>query len=85
MAVGPSFSQTIFNLPAIRNYQASREAVKQAQAQDVVSREEVSLVVVTQYLLILRAEAAYEAAKTRFALAERLFRQAEELQKTGIG
>jgi outer membrane protein TolC len=34
---------------------------------------------------VLRAQATYDAAKARVALAERLFHQAEELQKTGVG
>ena len=38
-----------------------------------------------QYLLILRALATRDAANSRVALAQRLYEQAGELQKTGIG
>ena len=38
-----------------------------------------------QYLLILRALATRDAASARVALAQRLYEQAAELQKTGIG
>jgi outer membrane protein len=41
--------------------------------------------VVDQYLLILRALAKRDAANARVALAQRLYEQATELQKTGIG
>jgi outer membrane protein TolC len=82
---GPRFSQTVFDLPQIRNYQIGKEGVREAQAEETVTRETVSLAVVSQYLLVLRAQATYEAARARVALAERLFRQAEELQKTGVG
>ncbi len=82
---GPAFSQTIFDLPEIRTYQVRKEGVKEAQAEELISREGVSLAVVSQYLLVLRAQATYEAAKSRVALAERLYNQAQELQKTGIG
>jgi outer membrane protein TolC len=82
---GPGFSQTIFDMPQIRALQVGREGVKEARAEESVTREAVSLSVVSQYLLVLRAQATYEAAKARVALAERLFHQAEELQKTGVG
>ena len=39
----------------------------------------------TQYILVLRAIAILDAAKSRVALAERLYDQASNLQKTGIG
>ncbi len=82
---GPGFSQTILDLPQIRALQVGREGVKEARSEEVVTREAVSLAVVSQYLMVLRAQATYEAAKSRVALAERLFHQAEELQKTGVG
>ncbi len=82
---GPEFSQTIFDLPLIRRYQIGKEGVREARAEEAVTREAVSLSVVSQYLLVLRAQATYAAAKARVALAERLFHQAEELQKTGVG
>jgi outer membrane protein len=82
---GPIFSQTVFDLPKIRRYQIGKEGVREAQAEETVTRETVSLAVVSQYLLVLRAQATFEAAKARVALAERLFDQAEELQKTGVG
>jgi outer membrane protein len=82
---GPAFSQTLLSLPLFRNYQISREGVREAGAQETVTREDVAASVVTQYILVLRAFATYDAAKVRVALAERLYEQASSLQKTGIG
>jgi outer membrane protein len=82
---GTVFSQSLLNLPLIRGYQIGREGVVQANANEVVSRENVTAAVVTQYLLVLRAMANYDAVTTRVTLGERLYKQAEELQNTGIG
>jgi outer membrane protein len=82
---GPTFSQTIFNLPLIRGYQIGREGTRQSRADELTTRENVVTAVVDQYLLILRALATRDAANARVALAQRLYEQATELQKTGIG
>src|SRR5271154_267214 len=82
---GPAFSQSILNLPLIRGYQIGKEGTLQARADEMTTRENVVNAVVDQYLLILRALATRDAAKVRVALAQRLFEQASELQKTGIG
>jgi outer membrane protein TolC len=82
---GPAFSQSLFNLPLFRNYQISGEGVREAHAQENITREDIAASVVTQYILVLRAFATYDAAKVRVALAERLYEQALSLQKTGIG
>jgi outer membrane protein len=82
---GPTFSQTILNLPEIRGYQIGREGTREARADEQTTRETVVNAVVNQYLLILRALATRDAANARVALAQRLYDQATELQKTGIG
>ena len=82
---GPTLSQTILNFPLIRQYQIGREGMRQAGADERTTRETVVTAVVDQYLLILRALATRDAAKSRVALAQRLYEQATELQKTGIG
>jgi len=82
---GPAFSQTLLNLPLIRGYQIGREGVRESHAQESVTREDVTAAVVTQYLLVLRAFAVRDAARARVALADRLYEQASNLQKTGIG
>jgi outer membrane protein len=82
---GPTFSQTILNLPQIRGYQIGREGTRQARADEQTTRETVVNAVVDQYLLVLRALATRDAANARVVLAQRLYEQATELQKTGIG
>jgi outer membrane protein TolC len=82
---GPAFSQTLLNFPQIRAYQIGREGTHQARANEQTTREIVVNAVVDQYLLILRALATRDAATARVALAQRLYDQATELQKTGIG
>jgi outer membrane protein len=82
---GPTFSQTLLNLPLIRGYQIGREGTRQARADEQTTRETVVTVVVDQYLLVLRALATRDAANARVVLAQRLYEQATELQKTGIG
>jgi outer membrane protein len=82
---GPAFSQTILNLPRIRGYQIGQEGTRQARADEKTTRENVVAAVVDQYLLVLRALATRDAASARVALAQRLYDQAYDLQKTGIG
>jgi outer membrane protein TolC len=83
--VGPSFSQTVLSLPQIRGYQIGQEGIRGARADEQTERETVVSAVVTQYLLVLRAIANRDAVRSRVALAQRLFDQADELQRTGIG
>ncbi len=83
--VGPTFSLNILSLPLIRDYQIGREGSKLSRADEKTTREIVVLTIVNQYLLILRAIADRDATQSRVALAQRLYDQAAELQKTGIG
>ena len=82
---GPAFSQSVLDLPLIRNYQIGREGVQQSRAQERVTREDITASVVLQYHLVLRAIAIRDAAKARVALAERLSNLASNQQKTGVG
>jgi outer membrane protein len=85
MQAGPTFSQSVLNLPLIRGYEIGREGTREARADEKTARETVVSAVVDQYLAILRALATRDAAMTRVELAQRLYDQASELQKTGIG
>ncbi len=85
LEVGPSFSQTVLSLSQIRGYQIGQEQVRGARADEQTERETVVSAVVSQYLLVLRAIANRDAVRSRVALAQRLFDQADELQRTGIG
>ncbi len=59
---GPTFSQTLLNLPLIRNYQINQEGRREARADEQTTREIVVTAVVDQYLLVLRALATRDAA-----------------------
>jgi outer membrane protein TolC len=82
---GGSFSQNALNLPLIRHYQSSRQNIATAQAELILTHEEIVSAVVTSYLLVLRAKATLDAAHARRELAQRLFDQAAQLQKSGVG
>ena len=82
---GGDVTQSIFDAPLLRRYQISREGARTARFQDLLARENVTQVVVQQYLLVLRAIANRDAVRARVALAQRLYDQAVELEKTGIG
>ncbi|HEX7360196.1 MAG TPA: TolC family protein [Bryobacteraceae bacterium] len=83
--VGPATSITLFNLPLLRRYQASREDVRTAVSQESATREQITAIVVARYFIALRATANREAAAARVQLAQRLYDQAAHLQKTGVG
>ncbi|MGH9704467.1 MAG: TolC family protein [Candidatus Acidiferrales bacterium] len=82
---GGNFSQPIFDLTLWRRWQASREREKSSSAERQSVREQTVLLVVSQYLGVLRAGAEVQAAKSRMDLAQALFGQASDLQKNGAG
>ncbi len=82
---GPSFSSPIFDLTLWRRWQASRETVGQARAQTQSVREQITALVVSQYLGSLRASADVKAAQSRVDLAQALYNQAADMQKSGVG
>jgi outer membrane protein len=82
---GPLFSLPIFDLTLWRRWQASKENVGQARAQNQGVREQITTLVVSQYLGSLRASADVKAAQSRVDLAQALYDQAADLQKNGVG
>ena len=82
---GPTFSVPIFDLTLWRRWQASKEGVGAAQAQDQGVREQIAMLVVSQYLGGLRAAADVKAAQSRVDLAQALYDQAFDMQKSGVG
>jgi outer membrane protein TolC len=68
-----------------KKYQASRSAVDASKANSLSTREQVILLVVSQYIGTLRAVANVEASKSRVELAQALYDQAADLQKEGVG
>jgi outer membrane protein TolC len=82
---GPNFSMPIFDLTLWRRWQAAHQGVNASQAQEITVREQVVLLVVSQYLSGLRAGAAVNAARSRVDLAQALYDDAQDLQKHGVG
>jgi outer membrane protein len=82
---GALFSQQLLNLGLIRRYQIGRQNVTTARFDQSGAREQVTTAVVTQYLSVLEAMANETAVAARVALAQRLFGQAQRLEKTGVG
>jgi outer membrane protein len=83
--VGPSFSTPIFDLSLWKQYQASRSNLDAARANSLSTREQVILLVVSQYIGALRNVADVQASQSRVDLAQALYDQAADLQKEGVG
>ena len=83
--VGLEAQVSLFDLSLWKRWRASQHAEDSARAQGRSVREEVTALVVGQYLHALRASASVTAGESRVALAEALARLAENQQKQGVG
>ena len=84
-SAGPSFGSTIFDFSLWKRYRAAQTNVDAAKANSFTTREQVILLVVSQYIGTLRAVANVEASVSRVQLAQALYDQAADLQKEGVG
>jgi outer membrane protein len=84
-SAGPSIAAPVFDLTLWRRYQAARETVNASKANTLSTREQVILLVVSQYIGTLRAVADVQASQSRVDLAQALYDQAADLQKEGVG
>jgi outer membrane protein TolC/ABC-type transporter Mla MlaB component len=84
-SAGPTFGTPIFDFSLWKQYQAARSQMDASKAASISTREQVILLVVSQYIGTLRAVATVEAAKSRVDLAQALYDQAADLQKEGVG
>lgn len=82
---GAVFSQQLLNLGLIRRYQIGHQGIRTARFDESSVREQITTAVVTEYLAVLQAVATETAVATRVTLAQRLFAQAQRLEKTGVG
>ena len=82
---GPSVTMPLLDLTLWRRWQAAHQGVSASQAQETTVREQIVLLVVSQYLAGMRADAAVKAAQSRVDLAQALYDQANDLQKHGVG
>jgi outer membrane protein len=81
---GPLFSMPIFDLTLWRRWQAARHQVEQTDADRMSVREQITLLVASQYLASLRAMANVRAARSRVELAQALYDQSRDLQEHGV-
>jgi outer membrane protein len=82
---GPNFGMPIFDLTLWRRYQAARDTLNATKADSLSTREQVILLVVSQYIGTLRNVADVKASQSRVDLAKALYDQASDLQKEGVG
>jgi len=84
-SAGPTFGTSIFDFSLWKRFQAARSNVDASRANSLSTREQVILLVVSQYIGTLRAVANVEASRSRVDLAQALYDQAADLQKEGVG
>jgi outer membrane protein len=84
-SAGIGFNGQIFDLTLFRRYQAARSSADASKLDAQSSREQVILLVVSQYIGTLRATADVQASQSRVDLAQALYDQAADLQKQGVG
>lgn len=80
---GADFSAPIFDLSLWRKWQASKKNISGADAQSLSVREQIVLLVVSQYLSTLRSSAEISAAQAQVDLAQALYDQASDQEKHG--
>ena len=77
-------TQTIFDLSAIRNYQAGRAGVRVAELQEGLAREQIASGTGLIYLEALRADRAVFDAQANVDLAQALLKQAQDQRNAGV-
>ena len=76
--------QTVFDLSAIRNYQAGKAGVRVAELSEALAREEVASRTGLSYLEALRADRAVVAAQANVELAQALLQLARDQRNAGV-
>ena len=84
-SAGPTFGGPVFDLTLWRRYQAAQNTWNAGKANSLSTREQVILLVVSQYIGTLRGMANVQASQSRVELAQALYDQAADLQKEGVG
>jgi outer membrane protein len=82
---GASFSAPLLDLTLWRRYQAARNGAEAGRQSALAAREQVTLLVVSQYIGTLRSIANVQACESRVALAQALYEQAADMLKSGVG
>jgi outer membrane protein len=84
-SAGPTFGSPVFDFSLWKHYKAAHSNMDAAKASSLTTREQVILLVVSQYIGALRDAADVTASQSRVDLAQALFDQAADLQKEGVG
>ena len=84
-STGVGFSGPLFDLTLYHRLLAARATESASKADSLSTREQVILLVVSQYIGTLRAVADVQASQSRVDLAQALYDQAADLQKEGVG
>lgn len=77
-------SQKVFDLSAIRNYQAGKAGVRVAELGEALAREQVANGTGLIYLEALRADRAVVAAEANVELAQALLQLAQDQRNAGV-
>lgn len=78
-------TQSIFDLAAVRRYQAARTGIRAARAESESVAEQVAAQVARLYLTAQRCEAVLEATRADLQLSEALLALAESRKAVGTG
>jgi outer membrane protein len=78
-------SQTLFDLSAIRRFQAARSVVEAARSDETGVRETVIADVTRTYLQAWQARSTYETVQSSVELAEALWQLADNQKSAGTG
>lgn len=78
-------TQSIFDLAAIRRYQATKAQVSAVRADESAALAQTKGTAAKAYLNAIRADAALDTAKANVSLAERLLKQARSQKEAGTG
>lgn len=78
-------TQRVFDLSAIRSYQAGRAGVRVAELEESLAREQVASRTALIYLEALRADRAVVAAQANVELAQALLKLAQDQRNAGVG
>ncbi len=82
---GVKFEAPVFDLTLWHRYHSSEYGIDASRAQETAAQDDAILLVESQYLGCQRAAADVEADQTRVELAQALYDQALDLQKSGVG
>jgi outer membrane protein len=84
-STGVGFEGPLFDLSLLHRYRAAQASTAASGADVRSTREQVILLVVSQYIGTLRASADVQASRSRVDLAQALYNQAADLQREGVG